>query len=129
MRASHPTYNAALMRRWIAILLLLLLPLQAVWAAAAPYCGHEQEPSASVHLGHHEHEHQDSADTPQAETSLPDPGHADCHTCHGSATMAAFAGVVDSSRFGPEQPTLSRIPALPSPVLPRPERPNWSSLA
>lgn len=43
------------MRQWIAIFLLVLMPLQAVWAAAVPYCQHEGTSSQARHLGHHQH--------------------------------------------------------------------------
>jgi hypothetical protein len=49
-------------RRFLAIVLLTLLPLQFSWAAVATYCGHETE-AAARHLGHHEHQHQAGADT------------------------------------------------------------------
>lgn len=45
------------MRRFIAIFLLMLLPLQFSWAAVGVYCGHESGAWAQ-HLGHHEHAHQ-----------------------------------------------------------------------
>ena len=120
------------MRRWFAILLLVLLPLQALWAAAAPYCEHEKTPAASKHLGHHEHEHQEAVpgdvDT-DGGSSLPTAGHTDCHVCHGSAVVAAVSVAAASHAFGPEHPALSRVSTLPSPPHPRPERPKWSSLA
>lgn len=53
-RASR--YTGHEMRRWLLKVLLVLLPLQFVWAAAAPYCGHEQASDAQ-HVGHHEHVH------------------------------------------------------------------------
>lgn len=45
------------MRRWLAVFLLILLPLQLSWAVAATYCGHEADPAAR-HVGHHEHRHE-----------------------------------------------------------------------
>jgi hypothetical protein len=51
------------MRRWLAILMLALLPLQFGWAAVAVYCGHESDPQAQ-HLGHHEHQHTGQATAP-----------------------------------------------------------------
>ncbi|MDT7838492.1 hypothetical protein [Aquabacterium sp. OR-4] len=45
------------MRRWFAILLLALLPLQFSWAAVAAYCSHEATPQGP-HIGHHEHHHE-----------------------------------------------------------------------
>jgi hypothetical protein len=55
------------MRRLIAIFLLLLLPLQAVWAAVEPYCLHESGQHQSSHLGHHEHERHADADGVQGD--------------------------------------------------------------
>lgn len=43
------------MRRWFLVFLLLLMPLQAVWAAVSPYCMHESLPAQTQHLGHHGH--------------------------------------------------------------------------
>lgn len=44
------------MRRLLLVFLLVFMPLQSIWAAASPYCGHESAPQAS-HFGHHVHEH------------------------------------------------------------------------
>ena len=52
-----PQLESRPMRRWLFIFLLLVLPFQMVWAAAAPYCAHEVNPSAKKHFGHHEHKH------------------------------------------------------------------------
>ena len=40
-----------MMRRWIAIF-ILILPLQFSWAAVASYCQHASQRTA---IGHHEH--------------------------------------------------------------------------
>jgi hypothetical protein len=113
------------MRRWLAILLLVFLPLQSLWVAAAPYCGHEEGPAA-VHIGHHTHEHQQS----QADIDPPvalDP-HSDCHVCHGAAA-AVSAAVSTSSQAAP--PARPQVPSrsLPAPPVIPPERPNWARLA
>ena len=42
------------MRRLLFLLILVCLPLQSIWAAAASYCGHEA-PAAAMHFGHHQH--------------------------------------------------------------------------
>ncbi|MCT9124806.1 cation efflux protein, CzcI family [Cupriavidus gilardii] len=62
------------MRRFFLILLVMLLPLQSVWAAAAAYCGHEQRPAAQWHLGHHQHQHRGDgkAEAYNAGTRAPD---------------------------------------------------------
>ncbi len=73
------------MRRWLFVLLLLVLPFQMVWAAAAPYCGHEAHSVAKKHFGHHEHQHAASGETAPALADNPgDAGapHADCESCH-----------------------------------------------
>ena len=46
------------MRRWLTVLMLVLLPLQVSWAAASAYCQHEQSVTEMQHLGHHEHKHE-----------------------------------------------------------------------
>lgn len=116
------------MRRWFAILLLVLLPLQALWAAAAPYCEHEQEP-AKVHLGHHSHEHQDAAAGDGSPAGQAGAAHPDCHVCHGSAGAADLMTNADTSPFGTEYFSISGQSALPMPPPSRPERPNWQRLA
>lgn len=80
------------MRRWLSILLLVLLPLQFTWAAAAGYCQHETAANA-WHVGHHEHQHQDSADngTVKVKSSESVPGiklaDSDCNVCHLSSVQ------------------------------------------
>ena len=60
------------MRRWLAVFLLILLPLQLSWAVAAAYCGHDGQVEGAVitgsdggamppHVGHHEHRHEPPA--------------------------------------------------------------------
>ena len=52
------------MRRWIAILMLIVMPLQLSWAVAATYCM-DEEGTAAQHFGHHfhgqEHDHAHAA--------------------------------------------------------------------
>ena len=87
------------MVRWLVLLLVFVLPVQFVCAAAANYCGHESQPTAS-HLGHH---------APMQEVSVSDAGdhgtteasqsgsiaveHADCNFSHVS--LAQFASPAD----------------------------------
>lgn len=44
------------MRRFLLVVLLLVLSLQSVWTAAANACTHEQTPT-TAHFGHHEPHH------------------------------------------------------------------------
>ena len=117
------------MRRWFAILLLVLLPLQAIWAAAAPYCEHEQAPAAAKHLGHHEHEHQDVDVGPDESPGKPGATHADCHVCHGSASAPIAGGACGSPPLRAKHLSISEATALTAPPLTRPERPKWQHLA
>ncbi len=88
---SMPIESTA-MRRWFFIwLVLLVLPLQQVWAAAAPYCAHEATTGAMAHLGHHEHQHiSGGAVTAIGDDAAEATGayHADCGTCHLGACAA-----------------------------------------
>ena len=75
------------MRRWLVVLMLLVLPVQFVWAAAMPYCAHEAAASASKHPGHHQHVHQGGSDAAKASDDGAGSGahHADCASCHAGA--------------------------------------------
>ena len=120
------------MRRWLAILMLTLLPLQFSWAAVAAYCGHESGQHAQ-HLGHHEHQHtgQAAADkgSAPADQSAPAGFAFDCGHCHG--TCASMPAPVDgttplalaSHPVTPVKGTLRTIAQSP------PERPQWLPLA
>jgi hypothetical protein len=123
------------MRRWLTLLLLVLLPLQFTWGAAAAYCGHETS-QTTRHIGHHVHAHGDGAQ--QAQAKKPDPAgldaekaktkfalDEDCGVCHlsavkpvstaGMALMDPAAQVMD---LGPGNRFSTRAPD-------HPERPNW----
>ena len=75
------------MRRWLVVLMLLVLPMQFAWAAAAPYCAHEAATAAGKHPGHHQHVHQDGGDVAQAgdDGGGKSVNHTDCASCQGSA--------------------------------------------
>ncbi|HYD81642.1 MAG TPA: hypothetical protein VEC06_17705 [Paucimonas sp.] len=71
------------MKRLLLIFLLAWLPFQFVWAAAAPYCQHEEK-MTSFHLGHHSHPSDDCSvkePTPDDDTSS-FTTHEDCAYCH-----------------------------------------------
>lgn len=67
------------MRRVLAFLILLIVPLQMSYAAAAAYCEHESRPAQGGHLGHHAHQHQES---PAGKSKIPGKLHPDCAQCH-----------------------------------------------
>ena len=120
------------MRRWFAILMLALLPLQFSWAAVAAYCGHESGQHAE-HLGHHEHRHADQAkadqDSAPADQKAPAGFDFDCGHCHGTgASMPTPVGDMSPLALASHPVTLveGTVRTLaPSP----PERPQWLPLA
>ena len=125
------------MRRFIAIVLLAMLPLQFSWAAVASYC--ERETQGAGHFGHHEHEHLHHADAgPTAEQvddadaqgdQAPTGMDLDCGHCHGQCgVMLTFSAKV------PGTPSTARPSACANHVgsahaPTRPERPQWLRLA
>lgn len=114
------------MRRWFAILLLVFLPLQSLWAAAAPYCAHEETPE-SMHLGHHAHEHHETQPEPDSSDGL-GAAHTDCHVCHGGGVVVQtpFLAFGQDPRFGLTRLWAETLLSQPYPV---PDRPNWARLA
>ena len=117
------------MRRLLFILLMLAMPLQSVWAAAAGYCTHEVAP-ANAHFGHHAHQHGADADNGNAGTNQTPPAlDMDCQSCHGQTnalkqTSSATALWAQDMQLAPPV----RF-SLPTPSPQRPERPNWRPLA
>jgi hypothetical protein len=57
------------MRRYLLVFLMLLLPLQSVWSAAATICAHEQTQAGERHFGHHEAHHPTDNTTDDANAS------------------------------------------------------------
>ena len=131
------------MRRWLACLLLVLVPIQLSWAAVASYCNH---PAASLaagpaadHLGHHDHAghaHGQPDDRPAPQANPADEGGSapagmnhDCGHCHGHCAMMAVS-------FGSAlaTPPVHGLPAgaqgtSPARAPTPPERPQWPKLA
>lgn len=123
------------MRRWLTLLLLLILPIQFAWSAAAAYCQHEQVPAKS-HIGHHAHEHEAAGDAgskvsgkhledESASKAVKLVGDNDCGYCHLSFAkpLVAVALTFDTHAAflrdtASDQAFRSRGPD----VL---ERPNW----
>jgi hypothetical protein len=80
------------MRRLLFIFLMVVLPVQWTWAAAASVCAHEQQDAA--HFGHHQHDHQDAAQaTEPADDSRTGSlsEHPDCGVCHAAASAVVPA--------------------------------------
>jgi hypothetical protein len=123
------------MRRWLAVLLMVLLPLQLSWAVAASYCSHETG-AAADHFGHHDHaghshvsqdadpDHPADADGTSSELSDIDCGH-----CHGycAGVLEVLCDFVARADASPPPawvaaPGAEHVPA-------QPERPQWVRLA
>lgn len=116
------------MRRWVSLLLLIMLPLQSNWAALSAFCQHEQGVQAH-HIGHHLHQHSDSDEV--AEASDPQQSHKHTTSIHGDCSSClitllslpvqdSFLVVLNRFRLAPEQtpPNTLFRPATP------PERPD-----
>lgn len=96
------------MRRFVLVLLIALLPFQAIWAAAANACGHERVSSSKMHFGHHGLVHEGAAaavdrdasnDARAADWSCG----ADCSTCHGHGwSMALLDWSTSRTQSGPD---------------------------
>lgn len=122
------------MRRWLAVLLLVMLPLQATWAAVAGYCAHG--PVAGAHpagdAGNTAHGHTgEDAHIEGSEGSAWSALHADCSHghCHGHGSaivgdLAAAQAALPAA--APPSPGDARC-AEHTPA--QPERPQWARLA
>jgi hypothetical protein len=120
-------------RGLVLLFLLVVLPFQLAWGAAATYCGHEKSP-ASGHFGHHSHQHQakamaesDSGSTvKKASVPADDPDCGVCHLCcvPPPSSQATSIGAIVAAALVP--PTaLPACPGRPGRI----ERPKWSPVA
>ncbi len=119
------------MRRLIAIFLLVLLPLQAVWAAVEPYCLHESNQGDTHHLGHHEHQHHaeaaegvhqhsdDQADSPASAMLDHD------HHCCSAVSLLPTAALSLPGPLPLAELAASPLAGYTSFDATRIERPNW----
>ncbi len=121
------------MRRWLALLLIVLLPLQSSWAAVAGHLGHASTPPGGI-LGLLDHDHRNChghvgdggpADVQAGITAE----HHDCGHCHGH-----WVGVLGLAMTAAVPPSRSSRPlageARGGETWPsQPERPQWRRLA
>lgn len=126
-------YNFWLMRRWLIIFMLTLLPLQLSWAEAASYCAHETGVAAQ-HFGHHEHRHSagDTAAANAADNGVPGTQAAadlDCGACHAGCAIAIVGSVITTPHSAPPTFVAPAALRLSAPPLSLPDRPNWARLA
>jgi hypothetical protein len=117
------------MKRYLAIFLLVLLPLQFSWAAMASHCQHETGVMAQ-HTGHHTHDHAtaDHQGSSENATTLTGLDH-DCATCHLGCAAALVSDLKTITvAVSNDHPLLLQAMAS-QPSTERPERPKWPVLA
>lgn len=116
-----------MLRRFVLLLMIMVLPFQISWAMAGAYCEHESG-NAAQHFGHHDHVHTAPTDSDSSDTKNKLKLDLDC-SFH---SHAAFQGVTTDG--------VSMNPVMNGAVLnstasflnshtifDRPERPNWSA--
>lgn len=115
------------MLRLLLVFALIVLPLQIVWSAAAPYCAHETNSAATRHFGHHEHRHQGG----DAKLVLDDDSgeevgvyHADCESCHLGSASALPAPAFTVIESVPDEVEGGQGPAYQSHIPSGLERPD-----
>jgi hypothetical protein len=94
-------------KKLLLILLLIALPYQFAWAAAAAYCDHEKP--HPVHFGHHVHHHQAQEEKSDKNNKLPK-FDSDCGYCHLSCHATPL----------PALPSVNIPNAVAPPDLPSP---------
>jgi hypothetical protein len=123
------------MHRWLAVLLLLLLPIQFSWAAVANYCGHETG-AAADHVGHHEHASHnhgakvaDPGDSDKTDVPAPGASSFDCGHCHGYYVGMLCTPSSREPRLPGDAPPSLGDAILAEHVPAQPDRPQWAPLA
>lgn len=112
------------MHRLVAILILILLPVQWTFAAVGSYCRHEAAVAAKSHVGHHEHEHEHAK--PVKADGKGDSGtfeDQDCPTCHYSFVYGVSAIEMASLPDVATAPILFRSHLIPDRSPDNPFRP------
>jgi hypothetical protein len=131
LRRATAAARLRAVRRWLSILLLVLLPLQFTWALAADYEVHDGS-EHSMHLWHHDHAHGhgDAQDAPEGDAGAGGPSiDADGHHCHGQCSaMPAPACLVPALLSRTSVDSRSDVHGGAY-APPRPERPQWARLA
>lgn len=109
------------MRSWLAVFLLVLLPLQFSWAAMGTPDPHEREPQVGVHCPHPHC----TTRTPGLDASTAH--HADCGTCHNGCPLALFHEPRRPFASAPAFPLTGAAAVPASRPADRPDRPQWST--
>ena len=113
-------------KKILLIVLMLILPVQYSWSAAALYCQHEQ--NAPSHFGHHAHQHTMEPDAPSGHDKVKG-ADADCEYCH-FFSHAFFVPFDARPPAVPESTHVARRAVVYTSHIPRkPPRPNWLLVA
>ena len=123
--------------RWVSraliIFMLMLLPFQFVWGAAAGYCAHEQG-AAVKHFGHHVHKHPGKL-LKASDQSSPDKkafagdDDSDCASCHLGCVNPVMQNSIEFA-LPAGKPLLAAPRSRHSLHIPYAiERPNWTLAA
>lgn len=129
-------------RKIVTLLVFLMLPFQATWAAVAPYCLHEVG-TAALHLGHHNHEHNEPENSEKRDnnsehlfanidlsaSSALTYIDSDCGVCHLNCGSAILTVVSSFESFFAASQMTNVISSSSEANQSRPERPKWPSLA
>jgi hypothetical protein len=112
------------MRRWLALLMLVLLPLQGTWAAVADYCLPGSHVAAD-HVVHHDAGAPDDALADDASG----PAEPDCSHCHGNcAGVMQRLAALEHQAHRQASPVLGDAPSAEH-VPAEPDRPQWVRFA
>jgi hypothetical protein len=113
-------------KKLLLIFLLIALPLQYSWAAAATYCQHEK--AHPTHFGHHSHHHQAQADEPDTKSNSPK-FHSDCGYCHLSCQATILSIATDFMVPEALAPPNALTPSFSSYIPEGPKRPDRQLVA
>lgn len=108
------------MRSWLAVFLLVLLPLQFSWAATGTTAAHDSKPGAAVHCPH-------LHCAPSAPGLDASAAHADCGTCHNGCPIALFNEPRRHLASPPAFPLAGATVVPPSHPSELPDRPQWTA--
>jgi len=114
------------MKRYLVMLLLVLLPLQFSWAAAGAYCAHEE--AAAPHFGHHVHKHDKANDDIKHEAKKVQ-ADTDCDYCHHVPTSVIFLAYPALGQPGLTAHIRYDGPCFVSHIPDLIPRPDWQVLA
>lgn len=113
------------MKRFLLILFVLMLPLQASWAAVVSYSQHESFGHYSERCSHAASGVSDSSEPRSDEGSAPSTSHGDCSLCHlghcGVANGEVRPLALSAASLRAPASTDPNLSAFSIP----PDRPNW----